>query len=78
VLDVAAGSGAASIPAALTGASVVASDLTPELFEVGRRNAAERGAELVWQQADAEALPFGDAELKPLRAGETLTWRLAA
>ncbi|HEY4958167.1 MAG TPA: dihydroorotase, partial [Caldimonas sp.] len=24
-----------------------------------------------------EALPFGDAELKPLRAGETLTWRLA-
>jgi dihydroorotase len=25
-----------------------------------------------------EALPFGEAELKPLRAGETLTWRLAA
>ena len=25
-----------------------------------------------------EALPFGDAELKPLRGGETLTWRLAA
>jgi dihydroorotase len=24
-----------------------------------------------------EALPFGDAELKPLRAGETLAWRLA-
>ena len=23
-----------------------------------------------------EALPFGDAEVKPLRAGETLTWRL--
>jgi dihydroorotase len=25
-----------------------------------------------------EALPFGDAELKPLRAGETLTWKLAS
>jgi dihydroorotase len=25
-----------------------------------------------------EALPFGEAELKPLRAGETLTWRLVA
>jgi len=24
-----------------------------------------------------EALPFGEAELKPLRAGETLAWRLA-
>ena len=25
-----------------------------------------------------EALPFGDAEVKPLRGGETLAWRLAA
>ncbi len=25
-----------------------------------------------------EALPFGETELKPLRGGETLTWRLAA
>jgi dihydroorotase len=23
-----------------------------------------------------EALPFGDAALKPLRAGETLAWRI--
>ncbi|MDQ3480028.1 MAG: SAM-dependent methyltransferase, partial [Actinomycetota bacterium] len=36
VLDVAAGSGNAAIPAALAGASVVASDLTPELFDSGR------------------------------------------
>jgi 2-polyprenyl-3-methyl-5-hydroxy-6-metoxy-1,4-benzoquinol methylase len=32
VLDVAAGSGNVAIPAAATGARVVASDLTPELF----------------------------------------------
>lgn len=35
VLDVAAGSGNAAIPAALRGASVVASDLTPELRAPG-------------------------------------------
>jgi SAM-dependent methyltransferase len=62
VLDVAAGSGNVAIPAALTGASVVASDLTPELFEAGRRLAAARGADVEWQQADAEALPFADNE----------------
>ena len=43
VLDVAAGSGNAAIPAAATGAIVTASDLTPELFDEGRRIAAERG-----------------------------------
>jgi SAM-dependent methyltransferase len=62
VLDVGAGSGNAAIPAALAGAQVVASDLTPELFDAGRRLATEAGVHLEWRQADAEALPFGDAE----------------
>ncbi|MFJ5995763.1 class I SAM-dependent methyltransferase [Streptomyces sp. NPDC092370] len=62
VLDVGAGSGNAAIPAALAGADVVACDLTPELFEAGRRAAGKQGAHLTWQEADAEALPFGDAE----------------
>ncbi|MER7481691.1 methyltransferase domain-containing protein [Streptomyces sp. NPDC126510] len=62
VLDVGAGSGNAAIPAALAGADVVASDLTPELFDAGRRAAEKQGARLDWQEADAEALPFGDAE----------------
>ncbi|MGS2647842.1 class I SAM-dependent methyltransferase [Streptosporangium sp. G12] len=62
VLDVAAGSGNAAIPAALAGASVVAGDLTPELLEVGRALAAQRGAEVEWRQADAEALPYADGE----------------
>ncbi|MGW5637772.1 class I SAM-dependent methyltransferase [Streptomyces sp. NPDC003832] len=61
VLDVAAGSGNASIPAALAGGEVVASDLTPELLAVGQQEAEERGATLAWQEADAEALPFEDA-----------------
>ncbi len=58
VLDVAAGTGNASIPAAERGAEVVASDLTPELFEAGRARAAAAGVELEWVEADAEALPF--------------------
>jgi SAM-dependent methyltransferase len=62
VLDVAAGTGNAAVPAALAGAEVVASDLTPELLETGKRLAEERGAELEWRVADAEALPFGDGE----------------
>jgi SAM-dependent methyltransferase len=61
VLDVAAGTGNASIPAAETGADVVASDLTPELFDAGRARAAAVGVELEWAEADAHDLPFEDA-----------------
>jgi SAM-dependent methyltransferase len=60
VLDVAAGTGNASIPAARTGASVTASDLTPELLQAGRRRAQADGSELEWVEADAERLPFED------------------
>jgi SAM-dependent methyltransferase len=60
VLDVAAGTGNASIPAAQAGADVVASDLTPELFEAGRARAAAAGVELEWVEADAHGLPFED------------------
>ena len=45
VLDVAAGAGNVAIPAAATGAHVIASDLTPELLEQGRRRRADRGAD---------------------------------
>ncbi len=62
VLDVAAGSGNASIPAARTGARVVATDLTPELLEIGQQRALDAGLELSWQEADAEHLPFVDGD----------------
>jgi SAM-dependent methyltransferase len=62
VLDVAAGSGNAAIPAALAGAKVVACDLTPDLLEAGRQQAARVGVTLEWREGDAEALPFGDEE----------------
>lgn len=62
VLDIAAGSGNAAIPAAMAGGDVVASDLTPELLEIGRHLATVRGATLEWREADAEHLPFADGE----------------
>ena len=60
VLDVAAGTGNVAIRAALAGASVVASDLTPEHVEAGRRAAASAGLDLEWIEGDAESLPFDD------------------
>jgi ubiquinone/menaquinone biosynthesis C-methylase UbiE len=62
VLDVAAGSGNAAIPAAMAGAHVIACDLTPELLAAGEQLAARRGVGLRWQRADAEALPYSDDE----------------
>lgn len=61
VLDVAAGTGNASLVAAEKGADVTASDLTPELLEAGRARAESIGVELEWAEADAENLPFEDA-----------------
>ena len=61
VLDVGAGTGNEAIRAARRGASVTASDLTPELLEAGRRRAEADGLALEWTQADAERLPFADA-----------------
>jgi SAM-dependent methyltransferase len=60
VLDVAAGSGNAAVPAARTGAEVVASDLTPALFAAGREFARREGVVLEWVEGDAEALPYPD------------------
>jgi SAM-dependent methyltransferase len=60
VLDVACGSGNATIPAAETGAKVTGLDLTPELLEAGRVNATEAGVEIDWVEGDAEQLPFPD------------------
>jgi SAM-dependent methyltransferase len=60
VLDVAAGTGNAAIPAAQRGANVTASDLTPELLDAGRARADAAGVTLEWVEADAERLPFDD------------------
>lgn len=61
VLDVGAGNGNVSIPAAKAGGKVTAIDPTPELFESGRARAAEAGVEIEWMEGEAAKLPFEDA-----------------
>jgi SAM-dependent methyltransferase len=60
VLDVAAGTGNAAVPAARAGAVVTALDLTPQLLEVGRRATADLPIE--WVEGDAAKLPYPDGE----------------
>jgi SAM-dependent methyltransferase len=60
VLDVAAGTGNASVPAAQRGARVTASDLTPDLLAAGSRRPDAQGLGIEWVEADAEQLPFED------------------
>src|SRR5580658_9209841 len=58
VLDVAAGNGNFAIAAARLGATVVATDLTPPMVELGRRRTGSLGLNVEWREADAEQLPF--------------------
>jgi ubiquinone/menaquinone biosynthesis C-methylase UbiE len=62
VLDVAAGSGNATLAAARRFASVTSTDYVPALLERGRRRAdAEGFTNVTFEVADAEALPYPDA-----------------
>ena len=60
VLDVACGTGNAALRAAQAGGDVVGLDLTPELFDAGRKLATELHVAVDWVQGDAEDLPFED------------------
>lgn len=61
VLDVACGTGNATIPAAQLGATVTGIDLTPKLLEGARERATALGVEATFVEGDAELLPFEDA-----------------
>lgn len=61
VLDVAAGNGNASLAAARRWGKVTSTDYVPALLEAGRARAVAEGHSIVFQQADAEQLPFADA-----------------
>jgi len=60
VLDVACGTGNASIPAARLGAEVTGIDLTPKLVGMARERAEAEGLEIEFLEGDAEMLPFDD------------------
>jgi ubiquinone/menaquinone biosynthesis C-methylase UbiE len=74
VLDVAAGTGNTALRAAATGADVIASDLTPDHFEAGRREARTLGVTVEWVEADAEALPFADGEFDVVTSSVGAMW----
>jgi ubiquinone/menaquinone biosynthesis C-methylase UbiE len=61
VLDVAAGNGNATLAAARRWCDVVSTDYVPSLLERGRERASADGLAVEFKEADAEALPFGDA-----------------
>ncbi|CRK55016.1 Ubiquinone/menaquinone biosynthesis methyltransferase UbiE [Alloactinosynnema sp. L-07] len=58
VLDVACGTGNATIPAARAGARVTGLDLTPQMLATARRRAV--GLDIDWVEGDAEDLPAPD------------------
>ncbi len=61
MLDVACGTGVVALSASRLGARVTGLDLTPELVEHARENAATAQAKIDFHQGDVEALPFEDA-----------------
>ena len=61
VLDVAAGNGNATLAAARRGARVTSTDYVGTLLEAGAARARAEGLDVVFEIADAEALPYADA-----------------
>src|SRR5215217_5822160 len=61
VLDVACGTGNASIPAAKAGARVTGLDFAPPLLEIARERSADAMVEIDFLEGDAQELPFEDA-----------------
>jgi SAM-dependent methyltransferase len=60
VLDVACGTGNATIPAAKLAARVTGLDFAPELLQIAREHGADSMVEVDWIEGDAQALPFED------------------
>ena len=61
LLDVACGTGNATVPAARNGARVTGLDFSPDLLAVARERAADAMVEVDWVEGDAQELPFDDA-----------------
>jgi ubiquinone/menaquinone biosynthesis C-methylase UbiE len=62
VLDVAAGNGNATLAAARRWCDVTSTDYVPQLLERGRARAEAEGVLVEFREADAEDLPFADAQ----------------
>lgn len=62
VLDVACGTGNLSFPAAYAGAVVTGVDIAPNLLATARERTQAEGVQIQFDEGDAEALPYADAE----------------
>ena len=60
VLDVACGTGNATVPAAKLAARVTGLDFAPDLLEIAREYGADSMVEVDWIEGDAQDLPFED------------------
>jgi ubiquinone/menaquinone biosynthesis C-methylase UbiE len=60
VLDVACGTGNATIPAAKLEARVIGLAFSPGLIAIARERGAESDVEIEWLEGDAQALPYDD------------------
>lgn len=67
VLDVAAGNGNATLAAARRFTSVTSTDYVEALLDKGRARAKAEGLTVNFTTADAEALPFAEAQQLPPR-----------
>jgi ubiquinone/menaquinone biosynthesis C-methylase UbiE len=61
VLDVAAGNGNATLAAARRWCTVTSTDYVASLLESGRKRAQAEGHKIIFEEADAENLPYLDA-----------------
>lgn len=61
LLDVGCGAGQTAIPAAQAGACVCAIDIASNLIQAGRARAAQVGVDVVFEEGDAESIPYPDA-----------------
>jgi SAM-dependent methyltransferase len=61
VLDVACGTGNATIPAAKAGARVTGLDFSPRMLEIARERCADAMVEIDFVEGDAQDQPFEDA-----------------
>jgi SAM-dependent methyltransferase len=61
LLDVACGTGNATIPAARAGARATGLDFSAELLAIARERASDAMVEVEWIEGDAQELPFEDA-----------------
>jgi demethylmenaquinone methyltransferase/2-methoxy-6-polyprenyl-1,4-benzoquinol methylase len=61
ILDMAGGTGDVAFRTAKRGAQVTVADINPDMLEVGKLRAEQRGLDLAWMVENAERLSFPDA-----------------